>query len=113
MYEILSAILLIILGYVIYRQTKEIEIIVASNTEFYTAYAEYVKAISEHNKIVREALTKLDSNYEKSYYAITALAAHTEYLEGIVWDLEDKLLGQQQMIEYIDKRLMGVEQNGI
>ena len=99
MYEILSAILLIILGYVIYKQSKEIEIIVSSNTEFYTAYAEYVKAIAEHNKIVHECLGKLDSNYEKSYsflmennYAITALAAHAEYLEGIVHNVEEKVL---------------------
>ena len=92
MYEILSAILLIILGYVIYKQSKEIEIIVSSNTEFYTAYAEYVKAVAEHNKIVHEALGKLDNNYEKSYYAVTALAAHTEYLEGIVHNVEEKVL---------------------
>lgn len=92
MYEILSAIILAIICYVIYRQAKDIETIVQSNTEFYTAYAEYVKAISEHNKIVHECLGKLDNNYEKSYYAVTALAAHTEYLEGIVHSLEEKVL---------------------
>ncbi len=99
MYEILSVLILIILGYVVYRQSKEIEIIVESNTEFYTAYAEYVKAISEHNKMVHECLGRLDSSYEKSYsflmennYAVTALAAHTEYLEGIVHNVEEKLL---------------------
>ena len=92
MYEILSALILIILGYVIYRQSKEIETIVQANTEFYTAYAEYVKAISEHNKMVHECLGKLDSNYEKTYYAITALAAHTEYLEGVVHGVEEKLI---------------------
>ena len=92
MYEIISALVLIILGYVIYRQSKEIEIIVASTTEFYTSYTEYVKAIAEHNSIVHEALRKLDDRDEKAYYAITALATHTEYLEGIVHSLEEKML---------------------
>ena len=92
MYDILSAIILAIVCYVIYRQSKDIETIVKSNTEFYTAYAEYVKAVAEHNKIVHECLGKLDSSYEKSYYAITSLAAHTEYLEGIVHSLEEKVL---------------------
>lgn len=99
MYELLSAIILAIICYVIYRQAKDIETIVKSNTEFYTAYAEYVKAVAEHNKIVHECLGKLDSNYEKSYsflmennYAVTALAAHMEYLEGVVHSLEEKVL---------------------
>ena len=92
MYEILSAIILALICYVIYKQAKDIETIVQSNTEFYTAYAEYVKAVAEHNKIVHECLGKLDSSYEKSYYAVTALAAHTEYLEGIVHSLEEKVL---------------------
>ena len=92
MYEILSAIILAIICYVIYKQAKDIETIVQSNTEFYTAYAEYIKAISEHNKMVHECLSKLDSSYEKTYYAVTALAAHTEYLEGIVHGLEEKIL---------------------
>ena len=92
MYELLSAIILAIICYVIYRQAKDIETIVQSNTEFYTAYAEYVKAVAEHNKIVHECLEKLDSSYEKSYYAITSLAAHTEYLEVIVHSLEEKVL---------------------
>ena len=92
MYEILSALILIILGYVIDRQSKEIETIGTSNTEFYTAYAEYVEAVSEHNKMVHEALRKLDDKDEKAYYAITSLAAHMEYLQGIVHNVEEKLL---------------------
>ena len=92
MYEILSALILIILGYVIYRQSKEIEIIVESNTEFYTAYTEYIKAIAEHNKMVYGAMTELDNKQEKTYYAVTSLAAHTEYLEGIVHNVEEKLI---------------------
>lgn len=92
MYELLSAIILAIICYVIYKQSKDIETIVQSNTEFYTAYAEYVKAISEHNKIVHECLGKLDEKSATGYYAITSLAAHTEYLEKRVNELEEKLL---------------------
>ena len=92
MYEIISALILIILASASYRQAKEIETIIASNTEFYTAYIEYVEAMAEHNKIVHEALRKLDDKDEKAYYAITSLAAHTEYLEGVVHNVEEKLL---------------------
>lgn len=92
MYEILSAIILAIVCYVIYRQAKDIETIVESNTQFYTAYAEYVKAISEHNKVVHECLEKLDEKNTTGYYAITSLAAHTEYLEKRVNEIEEKML---------------------
>ena len=92
MYEILSAIILAIICYVIYKQAKDIETIVQSNTEFYTAYAEYIKAVSEHNKMVHECLGKLDERNTTEYYAITSLAAHTEYLEKRVNEIEEKIL---------------------
>lgn len=90
MYEIISAIILVILVYLIHSQAKRIDVLLTSQEQFYTAYTAYIKAVGEHNDVVHDCIDKLGDKSVTSYYAITSLAAHVEYLEKRVNELEEK-----------------------
>ena len=104
MYEIIIAILIIILFLIIMGMQKRIDTLRDSYTEFLTQYTVYVKAVGDHSEAVQGALEDLDNKAEKGYYATTALAAHAEYLQGQLEELKE-------FVEYQDKRLIGAEQN--
>ena len=97
MYEIIIAILIIILFLIIMGINKRIDTLRDSYTEFLTQYTVYVKAVGDHSEAVQGALEDLDNKAEKGYYATTALAAHAEYLQGQLEELK-------QFAEYQDKR---------
>ena len=88
MYEIITTLLLLLLIYIVYIQQKSIDVLRDSYTEFLVAYTEYVKAVGDHSEAVQIALEDLDNKAEKSYYAVTALAAHVEYLEAQLEELK-------------------------
>ena len=104
MYEIIIAILIIILFLIIMGMQKRIDTLRDSYTEFLTQYTVYVKAVGDHSEAVQGALEDLDNKAEKGYYATTALAAHVEYLDKQLTELKE-------FVEYQDKRLIGAEQN--
>ena len=104
MYEIIIAILIIILFLIIMGINKRIDTLRDSYTEFLTQYTVYVKAVGDHSEAVQGALEDLDNKAEKGYYATTALAAHVEYLDKQLTELKE-------FVEYQDKRLIGAEQN--
>ena len=88
MYEIIIAILIIILFLIIMGINKRIDTLRDSYTEFLTQYTVYVKAVGDHSEAVQGALEDLDNKAEKGYYATTALAAHAEYLQGQLEELK-------------------------
>lgn len=106
MYEIISTILAVFLTYIAYVQQKRIDTLIGSYTEFLTQYTVYIKAVGDHSEAVQKALEDLDNKAEKGYYAVTALAAHAEYLQGQLEELKE-------FVEYQDKRLIGAEQNEV
>lgn len=69
---------------------KRIDTLRDSYTEFLTQYTVYVKAVGDHSEAVQGALEDLDNKAEKGYYATTALAAHVEYLDKRINELEEK-----------------------
>ena len=104
MYEIIIAILIIILFLIIMGMQKRIDTLRDSYTEFLTQYTVYVKAVGDHSEAVQGALEDLDNKAEKGYYATTALAAHAEYLQGQLEELK-------QFAEYQNKWIVEVEQD--
>jgi predicted nucleic acid-binding Zn-ribbon protein len=88
MYELITTLLLALLIFIIYTQQKSLEVLRDSYTEFLTQHATYVKAVGDHSEAVQIALEDLDNKAEKSYYAVTALAAHVEYLEAQLEELK-------------------------
>ena len=84
MYEIstiISLLIIILLCVIQVGTNKRIDTLRDSYTEFLTQYTVYVKAAGDHAEAVQKALEDLDNKAEKSYYAVTALARHVEYLE--------------------------------
>ena len=88
MYEIIIAILIIILFLIIMGINKRIDTLRDSYTEFLTQYTVYIKAVGDHAEAVQGALEDLDNKAEKGYYATTALAAHAKYLQGQLEELK-------------------------
>ena len=88
MYEIITTLLLLLLIYIVYIQQKSIDVLRDSYTEFLTQHALYVKAVGDHSEAVQGVLEDLDNKAEKNYYAVTALAAHVEYLEAQLEELK-------------------------
>ena len=88
MYEIIIAILIIILFLIIMGMQKRIDTLRDSYTEFLTQYTVYIKAVGDHAEAVQGALEDLDNKAEKGYYATTALAAHAKYLQGQLEELK-------------------------
>lgn len=89
---IISLLIVILLCVILAGTNKRIDTLRDSCTEFLTQYATYVKAVGDYSEAVQGALEDLDNKAEDSYYAITSLAAHVEYLEKRVNELEEKLL---------------------
>ena len=106
MYEIIIAILIIVIFVIIIEMQKRINWLRDSYSEFLDQHVVYVKAVGDHSEAVQRALEDLDNKAEKGYYATTALAAHAEYLQGQLEELK-------QFAEYQDKRLIGAEQNEV
>lgn len=91
MYEIatiISLLIVILLCGIVVGTNKRIDTLRDSYTEFLTQYALYVKAVGDHSEAVQGALEELDNKAEKGYYAVTALAAHVEYLEAQIEELK-------------------------
>ena len=91
MYEIatiISLLIIILLCVILVGTNKRIDTLRDSYTEFLTQYAVYVKAVGDHSEAVQGALEELDNKAEKGYYAVTALAAHTSYLEKRINELD-------------------------
>ena len=87
MYEIVIAVLIIVIFVIIIEMQKRIDTLRDSYTEFLTQYAVYIKAVGDHSEAVQKALEDLDNKAEKGYYATTALAAHAEYLQRQIEEL--------------------------
>ena len=81
MYEIVIAVLIIVIFVIIIEMQKRINTLRDSYKEFLTQYAVYIKAVGDHSEAVQKVLEDLDNKAEKSYYAVTALAMYVEYLE--------------------------------
>lgn len=99
MYEIatiVSLLIIILLCVILVGTNKRIDTLRDSYTEFLTQHAMYVKAVGDHSEAVQIALEDLDNKAEKNYYAVTALAAHVEYLEKRVNELEEKCYALQR-----------------
>lgn len=91
MYEIatiLNLLLIILLCAIIAGTLKQLNTLRDSYTEFLTQYTKYVKAVGDHSEAVQTVLEDLDNKAEKGYYAVTALAAHAEYLQGQIEELK-------------------------
>jgi len=81
MYEIIIAVLIIIIFVIIIEMQKRISWLRDSYSEFLDQHVKYVKAVGDHSEAVQKALEDLDNKAEKGYHAVTALARHVEYLE--------------------------------
>jgi len=84
MYEIatiMSLLIIILLCVRLVGTNKRIDTLRDSYAEFLDQHVKYVKAVGDHSEAVQGALEDLDNKAEKSYYAVTALAWHVEYLE--------------------------------
>lgn len=91
MYEIatiLSLLLIILVCVILVGTIKQLNTLRDSYTEFLTQHALYIKAVGDHSEAVQGVLEDLDNKAEKNYYAVTALAAHVEYLEAQIEELK-------------------------
>ena len=88
MYEIIIAILIIILFLIIMGMQKRIDTLRDSYTEFLTQYTVYIKAVGDHVEAVQATLEDLDKRMDMNYYAEQSLYAHVVYLEKQLEELK-------------------------
>lgn len=81
MYEIIIAILIIIIFLIIMGTQKRIDTLRDSYTEFLTQHALYVKAVGDHSEAVQRALEDLDKRIEEYYYVVCWLQSDVDHLK--------------------------------